>query len=382
MKTEMNVASLLEMVKSLSKTEQSDLAEQIMQMMAAPSAATEEQKPHRDLCKDLGVSSANEKPDCPHCAAKANLGYIVKRGMNKGAQRYYCKACGKYFVPTTNTAFAFTRKDADTWRTFIKMTISGESLRSCEEACNISHLTAFTWRHKILNAFSQNQESVQMTGTVEVDEMLVPVSYKGNHIQGTFGSRKMAPGVDNGLPRESYRRGSDNKSRSSKDKACVFCMVENGNKSFYAAVPGVGFMSDAMLNATIAKHVDKEKAMILADGYKITKSYLEQNGYTHMILLSNTADNPKDHKPEIRDGLHLQHVNAMHHHIRNFLKPYYGVSSKYLSNYISLFVWLKSVQQLRQKKTADKVSVVRAATPDCYITRRQLECRPAVPMCA
>ena len=101
-----------------------------------------------------------------------------------------------------------------------------------------------------------------------------------------------------------------------------------------------------------------------------------------MHLLSNTSDNPMGHKPEVRNGLHLQHVNSMHHHIRNFLKPYYGVSSKYLSNYISLFVWLKSIQLMRQKKKADKVSVARAATPGCYVSRRQLENRPAVPMYA
>lgn len=86
------------------------------------------------------------------------------------------------------------------------------------------------------------------------------------------------------------------------------------------------------------------------DSYKTTKRYLEENGYNHMILLSNVSDNPNDHKPEIKNGLHLQYVNSMHHHIRNFLKPYYGVSSKYLSNYISLFIWLKSIQSVRQKK--------------------------------
>lgn len=221
-----------------------------------------------------------------------------------------------------------------------------------------------------------------MTGTVEVDEMLIPISYKGNHVQGCFGKRDLKRGVINDMPREAYKRGTDNKSKSSKEKACVFCMVENGSKNFFAAVPGIGFMNDAMLEATVAKHVKKDSAMMMADGYKVTKNYFEKNGYRHMILLSNTSGNHKDHKPEVRDGLHLQHVNAMHHHIRNFLKPYCGVSSKYLSNYISLFVWLKSVAQSKQKKSVDKVSVARAAAPDCYVSRKQIENRPTVPMCA
>ena len=221
-----------------------------------------------------------------------------------------------------------------------------------------------------------------MAGIVEVDEMLIPISYKGNHVRGSFVQRELKHGKDNGLPRKSFKRGSDNKSRSSRDKACVFCMVENGNKSFYAAVPGVGFMTDSMLDVTVAKHVNKDTAMLVADDYKITKNYFEQNGYTHTILMSNTSDNPKGHKPEIRGELHMQHVNALHHHIRNFLRPYCGVSTKYLSNYISLYIWLKTVGLTKQRKTTDQISVARAAAPDCYISRKLIESRPAVPLCA
>lgn len=383
MKKEMGVEAVLNMFKSLSETEQVALADRIMQMMIAPGQSSEHRKKApKDLCKDLGVYKENNKPDCPHCAAKAELGFVIKRGMNKGTQRYYCKSCGKYFVATTNTAFARTRKDADTWRKFIRMTIAGKSLVECEEDCSIAHLTAFTWRHKVLNAFVVNQAKTQMTGTVEVDEMLIPLSYKGNHIQGGFGGRKLHPKSINDMPRKGYKRGTDNISRSPKEKACVFCMVENGNKNFFAAVPGSGFMSKDMLDATLAKHVDKEKALVLADEYKATKGYFERNGYKHTILRSNVSDNPKDHKPEVQNGLHLQHVNSMHQHIRKFLKPYYGVSSKYLAHYIALFVWLKSVAIVKQKKSVEKVSVIRAATPDCYISRKELDSRPIVPMCA
>ena len=212
--------------------------------------------------------------------------------------------------------------------------------------------------------------------------MLVPLSYKGNHVQGGFGTRKIEAGCFNNMPRTAYKRGTDNISRSAKDKACVFCMVEDGNKAFYAAVPGVGFMSEAMLTATVGKHVDKDSSTMLADEYKITKKYFEDNGYKHIILKSNTSDNPHDHKPEVKDGQHIQHVNAMHQQIRKFLIPYNGVSSKYLENYIALFVWLKSIGLTKQRKSTDKVSVARAATPDCYVSFNQLNGRPAVPMCA
>ena len=245
MKNVSNLNSLLEVVKGLSEAEQTVLAEQIMNMLSNPNNTK------NNNCSALISENNPHKPDCPYCAAKSTLGCVIKKGNHKGSQRYFCKACGKYFVPTTNTAFAWSRKDANTWRNFIRLTISGESLHICAEECGIAYQTAFTWRHKILNAFVVNQRATKMKGKIEVDEMLIPISYKGNHVWGPFGRRVLEPGGDNGLPRKGYERGTDNRSTSSKEKACVFCMVENGNKGYYAAVPGVGFMNNNMLEITI-----------------------------------------------------------------------------------------------------------------------------------
>ena len=162
----------------------------------------------------------------------------------------------------------------------------------------------------------------------------------------------------------------------------MFCMVENGDKAFYASVPGVGFMNEAMLKSTVEKHVKKDTATMLADEYKSTKKFFNDNGYRHVILKSNASGLLNNHKPEVRDGYHIQHVNSMHRHIRKFLVPYCGVSSKYLEHYVALFVWLKSVQATKRRKTASKISVARASTPDCYISCSQLQSRPAVPTCA
>ena len=374
MEMERNYNALLDMVKQLSTEDQSALADQIMHMLA------ETGRKEATLCSSLVENVRPEKPDCPHCAAKATLGFVVKRGLCKGSQRYFCKACGRYFVPTTNTAFARSRKPADTWRKFIGLTIAGKGLHVCASECGIAYQTAFTWRHKVLNAFSVNQKSTCMTGSVEVDEMLIPVSYKGNHIKGKFNEKRIRThGYDNCLPRPSYRRGTDNKPKSPTERACVFCMIEDGNKTFYASVPGVGFMNETMLERTISRHIEKSSALVLADNYRTTRKYLEDNGYRYMILASNTSDNPNEHKPEVRGGYHIQHVNAMHRHIRQFLARYCGVSTKYLENYVALFVWLKSFALQAQKHKMNKISVARAAEPDCYMSRRDILARPAVP---
>lgn len=376
MSTIVKTDALLGAIKSLSKSQQAALVEQIMGMLAESSS------PAKSTVSDLFAHENMERPDCPHCGAKASLGYVVKHGYKNGCQRFYCKSCGHHFFPSTKTAFARTRKDAETWREFIKMTITGRSLKECASECKIAYQTAFTWRHKVLNVFSVNQEATRMTGLIEVDEMLLPISYKGNHVQGGFGQRKLDVGAINDMPRKGYLRGTDNRSASAKNKMCVFCMVQDGNKGYYAAVPGVGFMNDAMFDATIKRHIDRNNATILTDSAKSAIKYFANNGYKHIVFVSNISKNQNAHKPEVRDGLHIQHVNAMHHHIRNFLRPYQGVSSKYLSNYIALYVWLKTVKCTKARKTIEQISVTRAASPDCYISGKELSKRPAVPICA
>ena len=372
---------LYDLVKTLNDNDKTKLVQHLVNMMNT--SANNLTSALSSSCNEMVRENQNERPDCPHCHAKANLGYIVKKGFDKGVQRFYCKDCGKTFVATTKTAFERTRKGADVWKKFIQMTITGSSLHNCAAECGIAYQTAFTWRHKILNAFKINQKATMMSGEIQIDEMFLPISYKGNRVKGAIGTRRiLEEGAPNGLPRQSLKRGTDNKSQSAKNKACIFCMVEGGNKSFFAAVPGVGFMNMEMLEHTIGKHVNKETAFLLADQYKTTSNYLSQNNYNFMILSSNTADNPRDHKPEVRDGKHIQHVNAMHMYLHKFLRKYNGVSSKYLENYVSLFVWLKNVKANKMEKKVQKVSTTRAASPDCYIPAKDFKKLPLIPKCA
>ena len=285
-------------------------------------------------------------------------------------------------MATTNTAFAYTRKSTDIWRKFIELTLSGASLKKCSEECGIAFQTAFTWRHKILNVFTVNQKSTNLTGIVEMDEMLIPISYKGNRLKGSFGKRSYLDGLyESSMPRRAHARGTDNKPRSEKERMCVLCMVEDRDKTFFASVPGVGSMRNHMLDATVAKHTDKEKVLLLVDDAAPTKRYLEDNDYKYLALSSNVSKRKSAHKPKIQGNYHIQHVNSMHMHIRRFLAKYCGVSSKYLHNYISLFVWLKTIKSNNDIDIQNS-SIKRAAYSDCFITRKELHSFPDVPSCA
>ncbi len=370
-----------EIINTLSLEEKDAFIRELMSKMGGLDADNESRKSDRVHCGTIVAEVNPQKPDCPHCAAKSALGYIVKNGMNRGAQRYRCKSCGRKFVSTTNTAFARTRKDAETWRKFIEMTLSQKSIAECAQECGICYQTSFNWRHKVLNAFVVNQDSMQMSGRIEMDDMFMSVSYKGNRMKGHFGVRTCAHGENNGLPRKSYRRGSDNKSKI-QAKACIMCMVQDENKAFFAAVPGLGPANEAMLQATVGKHVQKENSRILSDNAQNNIRFFEANNYKYRAFASNVSDNRNEHKPEIDGNEHIQHVNNFHSRLRKFLGRYCGVSTKYLAQYVALFAWMDNIKATRQKKSVKNVSIARTAAHDCYITSQDIYSRPMIPTCA
>ena len=65
----------------------------------------------------------------------------------------------------------------------------------------------------------------------------------------------------------------------------------------------------------------------------------------HKTLRSKKHVDPKGTK------IHLQHVNQTHKQLRDFLRPFNGVSSKYLQNYLNWYVCQK---QMAKTKTLIK----------------------------
>ncbi len=222
--TKMMQSELLTAVRAMSAEEKQRFVEQILTMMSDSSDIADDVR--RNEFDELVQDVHGALPACPHCGNAPVENNIIKKGRNRnGAQRFYCKSCGKLFVPATGTTFAHTRKSLSVWRKFIELTITGASISVCQKECSLARQTAFIWRHKVLNVFNVAQESITMTGWVEADEMLVPLSYKGNHIRGKVGERRVkAEGIDTRMPRKAMKRGSDNKSSSSKTKACIFCI--------------------------------------------------------------------------------------------------------------------------------------------------------------
>ena len=73
MKETLNLNQLFKKIKHLNEVEQTAIAEEIMKLLKKPKSLKV------GTCHELIDISNDIKPDCPHCGAKANVGWLFKR---------------------------------------------------------------------------------------------------------------------------------------------------------------------------------------------------------------------------------------------------------------------------------------------------------------
>lgn len=267
------------------------------------------------LCEKRSGSS----PVCPHCGSA----HIQRRGCRGGVGHYWCVDCKKYFSDTTHTTIAYLKKP-DLFEKYIACLLERKSLRLCEKELGISHQTSFDWRHKILSAFS-SLEPEKIGGIVECDEMELPISQKG--LKCT--SRK---------PR---KRGSDfrrNTGRYEANTVQVVAAVSRGGSGILQPV-NVKKITSGLLEKSIGGRIERGSILMTDKNRAFLRFAALQDTITHKTVLSHEHVNPKD------KNVHVQTVNAKHNMLREFLKPFHGVSSKYLKNYTNWFEYMKKVRE-------------------------------------
>jgi len=138
---------------------------------------------------------------CPHCGGEK----VHRHGLYRDRQRYRCRTCHKTFNDATGTPLAGTH-ETNKWFDFIECMVEGMSLRKISDRLEIALTTAFTWRHKVLNAMKR-LEREGFKGVLEVDETHLLESRKGDR---------------NIMDRPPRKRGGKSKLRGiSRDQDCI-----------------------------------------------------------------------------------------------------------------------------------------------------------------
>lgn len=113
--------------------------------------------------------------NCPYCSNSEHGKY----GKYNGNQRYKCKECGKIFTETTKTLMHCSKKLKENIKKFSRLMYENKTLRECAKEMNISIVTAFLWRHKILNILYKSNNKNLLNGLVEAVDYITKENFKG-----------------------------------------------------------------------------------------------------------------------------------------------------------------------------------------------------------
>lgn len=254
---------------------------------------------------------------CIHCESNK----VIKHGKKNSVQRFKCKNCGKTFNDITLTPMAKSHLPINKWLEYAKCMILGFSIRKSATACEVSVKTSFYMRHRLLDAIRDLQGIGEVSGVVEMDETFLPESFKGNHKKSGFK-----------MPRTSRKRGKEIKVRGiSHEQVCIATAIDRNNNIVFEMVTK-GRIKTSDLDRLFKNRIDPD-SVICTDSHK---SYIK---FAH----DNVAEHIKIARGKHKNGIyHISHVNSLHSKFKKWIKPFNGVATKYLANYLHWFKWLQT----------------------------------------
>jgi len=110
--------------------------------------------------------------------------------------------------------------------------------------------------------------------------------------------------------------------------------------------------------------------IIMADGNNSENNFknLEEVGVKGLEQLLNVELKQVPRGKSMIDSVyHLQHINSLHSGLKRWLMPFNGVSTKYISNYLA---WFKFLKISKKSKNSDRIKdmLINVATKETCIT--------------
>ncbi len=261
-------------------------------------------------CDLLSLNTAPSK--CPHCAEPK----LRPWGSSHGLPRYRCAVCHKTCNPLTGTPLARLRK-REQWLSYAQALINGFSIRQAAKQCSVNKNTSFLWRHRFLQLASQHQAKHE-EGIVEADETFFLESFKGQR----------------SLPRPARKRGGVGRTRGTNDDQIPVLVVRDRHKATADFI--LNKVDKKQINDALSPLVDKD-AILCTDGAAVYSSFAKKSGIKHEVIYSKG--------PRARGVFHIQNVNAYDSRLKEWMRRFHGVATKYLHNYLG---WRRMLERYQK----------------------------------
>ena len=257
------------------------------------------------------AQSRIERSGCPHCGGRT----LQRWGNSAGLPRYRCGDCRRSFNALTGTPLARLRKK-ERWADHAQALMSGDSLAEAAKRCGVAFTTAFRWRHRFLAAPALDKPS-RLNGIVEVDETFILESFKGQRPN---------------LPRRARKRGGKATKRGlSKERIPVLVARDRDGLTTDAVLPK---LDRASVTAALDGVVTADN-QLCCDGGKAIVGFARRAQIPCCIL--PTPGGPRREAP----NLHINNVNGYHGRLKEWLRPFHGVATKYLDHSLG---WRRTVE--------------------------------------
>jgi transposase-like protein len=250
----------------------------------------------------------------PSCCPRCQGGRWYRWGRQAGLQRFRCRDCGKSFNTLSGTPLARLRHK-ECWLTYAQALTDGLLIRKAARLCQVHKNTSFRWRHRFLRRLADDRPT-RLCGIVEADETFFPLSFKGQRH----------------LPRPAHRRGHATRQRGTGgEKAPVLVLRDRHGATADFKLR----KADASSETPIVRERVAPDAVLCSDGSASLRLAARVAGIAHRELNLSAGI-------RVLAGVyHIQNVNAYDSRLKEWMKRFHGVATKYLENYLGWRRWLE-----------------------------------------
>ncbi len=116
------------------------------------------------------------------------------------------------------------------------------------------------------------------------------------------------------------------KARNTKDKVCVLTATDRRRGRFLRSAC-LGRMSVDDLRRLFEDPVEWSDSVLVTDGHRAYATLAKERETPHTALKGGRG----------RGSLHIQTVNSLHSHLKEWIRPFRGVATKYIDHYLLYF---------------------------------------------